>query len=71
MTDCQKVFLFGQHSRAKRKAGRPRLEWGNVVKKDLKEIRIPREGINRVALNRLGGRRSMRSYVGLRRLGTC
>jgi hypothetical protein len=33
-----KIVLFGQPSRAKRKAGRPRLGWEDVIKKDLKEM---------------------------------
>jgi hypothetical protein len=33
-----KIVFFGQPSRAKRKAGRPRLGWGDVIKKDLKEM---------------------------------
>ena len=33
-----KIFFFGQPSRAKQKAVRPRLVWKNVIKKDLKEI---------------------------------
>ena len=37
-----KIVLLGQTSRAKRKAGRPRLGWGDVIKKDLKEMGIPR-----------------------------
>jgi len=65
-----KIGLFGQLSRAKRKAGRLRLEWEDVIKNDLREIGTSREGIKREALNRLEWRRSMRSCVGLRRLGT-
>ena len=37
--------------------------------KDLKAIRTSWEGVNREALDRLGWRRSVRSCVGLRRLG--
>jgi hypothetical protein len=33
-----KIVLFGQPSRAKRKAGRPRLRWEDVIKKDSKEM---------------------------------
>ena len=33
-----KIVLFGQPSRAKREAGRPRLRWEDVIKKDLKKI---------------------------------
>jgi hypothetical protein len=33
-----KIVLFGKPSRAKRKAGRPRLGWEEVIKKDLKEM---------------------------------
>ena len=40
-----KIFLFGQPSRAKRKAGRPR--WGrkDVIKKDLKEMGTSWKGV--------------------------
>ena len=31
-----KIVLFGQPSRAKRKAGRPRLGWEDVIKKRFK-----------------------------------
>jgi hypothetical protein len=64
-----KIVLFGQPSRAKPKAGRPRLGWEDVIKKDLKEIGTSWEGAKREALNRLGWRRSVRSCVGLRQLG--
>ena len=64
-----KIVLFGQPSRAKRKAGRPRLGWEDVIKKDLKEMGTSWAGVKREALNRLGWRRSVRSCVGLRRLG--
>jgi hypothetical protein len=33
-----KIVLFGQPSRSKRKAGRLRLGWEDVIKKDLKEM---------------------------------
>ena len=36
-----KIVLFGQPSRAKRKAGHPRLGWEDVIKKDLKEMGLP------------------------------
>ena len=64
-----KIVLFGQPSRAKRKAGCPRLGWEDITKKDLKEIGTSREGVKREALNRLGWRMSVRSCLGLRRLG--
>ena len=35
-----KIVLFGKPSRAKRKAGRPRLGWEDVIKKDLKDLRF-------------------------------
>ena len=34
-----KIVLFGQPSRAKGKADRPRLGWKDVIKTDLKEMR--------------------------------
>ena len=64
-----KIVLFGQPSGATRKAGRPCLGWEDVINKDLKEMGTSWEGVKREALNRLGWRRSLRSCVGLRRLG--
>ena len=64
-----KIFLFGELSRAKRKKARPRLGWEDVIKKDLKEMGVSWEGVKRGALNRLGCRRGLRSFVGLRWLG--
>ena len=64
-----KIVLFGQPSGATRKAGRPCLGWEDVINKDLKEMGTSWEGVKREALNRLGWRRSVRSCVGLRRLG--
>ena len=64
-----KTVLFGQPSGATRKAGRPCLGWEDVINKDLKEMGTSWEGVKREALNRLGWRRSVRSCVGLRRLG--
>ena len=40
-----KIVLFGQPSRAKRKAGHPHLGWENVINKYLKEMGISREGV--------------------------
>ena len=40
-----KIALFGQPSRAKRKAGRPRLEWEYVIKKDLKKMGTTWKGV--------------------------
>jgi hypothetical protein len=48
-----KIILFGQSSRAKRKTGRPRLGWEDVIKKDLKEMGTSWAGVKREALNRL------------------
>ena len=64
-----KIVLFGQWSRAKGKAGRPRLGWEDVIRKDLKQMGISSEGVKREALNRLGWRRSVRSCVCLSQLG--
>ena len=64
-----KTVLFDQPSRAKRKAGRFRLGWEDIIKKDLKEMGTSCEGVKREVLNRLGWRRSVRNCVGLRRLG--
>ena len=49
-----KALLFCQSSRAEHKAGRPRLGWKDVIKKDLNEIGTSWEGVKREALNRLG-----------------
>ena len=64
-----KIVLFGQFSGAIRKAGRPCLRWEDVINKDLKEMGTSWEGVKREALSRLGLRRSVRSCVGLTRLG--
>ena len=63
-----KVVLFGQPSRTKRKAGRPRLGWENVAWKDLREMGTSR-WVKREVLNRLGLRRTVRSCTGIRRPG--
>ena len=65
----QKIVLFGQLSRIKRKAGRPRVGWDNIVRKDLREIGTSMEGVRREALNRLGWKESVCSFDGLRQLG--
>jgi hypothetical protein len=48
-----KIALFGRPSRAKRKAGRLRLGWEDVIKKDLREMGTSWEDVKREALNRL------------------
>ena len=64
-----KIVLFGQPPWAKRKAGRPLLGWEDVIKGDFKGMRTSWEGVKREALNTLGWRRSVRSYVSFRGLG--
>ena len=64
-----KLFLVGQPSKANRKAGHPQMGWEYVVWEDLVEMGTSGEGLKRVALSRLGLRRSMRSYVYLRWFG--
>ena len=64
-----KIVLFGQPSRAKRKAGHPRLGWEDVIKKDLKEMGTSLEGLKREALNTLEWKRSVSSCVCLGRVG--
>ena len=59
-------FPFGQPSMAKRKAARPRMDWEDVIKKNLKEKGTSLESLRREALNMLGWRGSIRSCVGLR-----
>ena len=66
MTDCRRSSLLA--TTATRKAGRPRMEWEDVIKKDFKEMRTSFEGVPREALNRMGRRTSVCSYVDLRRL---
>ena len=44
--------------------------WEDVIIKDLKEMGTSWKGVKRKALNMLGWGRSVRSCVGLRRLGT-
>ena len=63
-----KIVPFGQPSRTKWKAVRPRLGWEDAIKKDLKGTETFREGVKREALNRLEWRRSVRTCFGLRRL---
>ena len=46
-----KIVLSGQPYGAKRKRGGPWLEWGNITKKDLREIGTPGDGVKRKALN--------------------
>jgi len=42
-----KIVLFGQPYRAQRKAGRPWLGWGDVIKKNLKKMGTSWDGVNR------------------------
>ena len=63
------VFFLADRPKAKQKAGRTRLGWEDVIRKDLKEMGTSWEGVTREALNRLGWRWSVRSCVGLSRLG--
>jgi hypothetical protein len=46
-----KTVLFGQPSRVDREAGRLRLGWEDVTKKDLRDIGASWEGVKRNALN--------------------
>ena len=64
-----KILLFDQLSGATRKAGRPCLDWEDIIYEDLKEMGTSWDGVKREALNRLGWRRSVCSYLGLRQLG--
>ena len=64
-----KIVFFGRSSMAKRKAGCLWLGWEDVIKKDLRELGTSWEGVKGEASNRLGWSRSLRSCVGLRRLG--
>ena len=64
-----KIVLFCQSYGAQPKAGLSCLGWENVINKDLKEMGTSWEVVKKEALNRLGWRKSVRSCVGLRRLG--
>jgi len=64
-----KIVLFRQPSRAKQKAGGPRQGWDGLINKDLKEKGTSWESVKRGALNRLCWRSSVRSCVGLKRIG--
>ena len=64
-----KIVLFGKRSRDNREAGLPWLELKDVIRKDLKEMETSWEGVKMGALNKLEGRRDVRSCVGLRWLG--
>ena len=46
LTDCRRLFFSADRSRARQKAGRPRLGWEAVIKKDLKEMAAYSEGVN-------------------------
>jgi hypothetical protein len=46
------------------------MRWEEVLRKDLNEIGTPWEGIKSEAFNRLEWRKSVRIYIGLRRLST-
>ena len=49
-----KIVHFGQPSRVKQKAGRPRQGWESVINKALKEMGTSWKGVKREALNRFG-----------------
>jgi len=68
MTGFQPVF-FGQPSKTKWKAGRPRLGLEDVVREDLREIGTSGENIRREAVNRLGWTSSLCCFVCLMQLG--
>ena len=65
----KKIVFFSQRSRAKQKARPLHLGWEDVKSKDSKEMGTSWEGVKREATNRLEWRRSVRSCVGLRRIG--
>ena len=60
------IVLVGQLSRVKLKASHPQMRSEDV----LKEVVTSWEVIKRETLKKSGGRRSVRSFVVLRRLGT-
>ena len=45
MTYCKRLSYSFLSSRAKQKAGSPKLEWEDVEKKDLRKIRISWKGV--------------------------
>jgi len=63
------IVLFDQRSRAKQKAGHPRLGWEDFIKKALNEMGIFWESVKREVLNILDWKRTELSRVGLRGLG--
>ena len=64
-----KIVLFSQPPRTKLKTGRSCLGWEDLIKKDLKEMVTSQEGVKKEALNGKVWSRSVRSCVGLKRLG--
>ena len=60
-----KIVLFSRPSRAKRKVGRLRMGWEDVVKRDLRETGTSWLGVKLEVLNILGWRRGVRRSVGL------
>ena len=54
MTYYRRLSFLANRLGATRKASRPCLDWKDVINKDLKEMGTSREGVKRVALNRLG-----------------
>ncbi|XP_065570475.1 uncharacterized protein LOC136033594 [Artemia franciscana] len=64
-----KIVIFGQPSKVKWKAGRPRLEYEDVINKDLKKMGTSWEGVKKEALHRLGWRTTVRSCLGFKCLG--
>jgi hypothetical protein len=49
-----RILLLSNSTGTKRKAGRPRLEWEEVIRKDLKEIETYWKGVKGEDQSRLG-----------------
>ena len=69
MTDYRRLFFLANRLGLHGKQVVLVWVWEDVINKDLREMGTSWEGVKRETLNRLGWRRSVRSCVGLRRLG--
>jgi len=58
------IVLFNHPVETNRKAFCPRMGWGEIIKKNFKEIVTSWEGVKNKALNRLGQKRSWSQVLG-------
>ena len=56
-----KIILFGQLAEGKRPVGRPKLRFADVVKRDMKDLKIPLASWETIARDRPGWKRAVRS----------